>query len=132
MSNPPTSPPASLAREIVEQIDELLRDAETQQQPLEIEPYRARLFELFVSAEGAGYLSEESAHDLSADGLCRMLAERWGLRDATQASFDQQTRLPPGQVAKMRMLWSLMRMWMEWTYAWSRWEEFHRSTSSSD
>ena len=26
----------------------------------------------------------------------------------------------------MRLLWSVMRMWMEWTYAWQRWAEFHQ------
>jgi len=25
----------------------------------------------------------------------------------------------------MRMLWSFLRMWMEWAYAWERWSEFH-------
>jgi len=24
-----------------------------------------------------------------------------------------------------------MRMWMEWTYAWNRWTEFHREAKSS-
>jgi hypothetical protein len=41
----------------------------------------------------------------------------------------QQTRMPADQLAKMRLLWSVMRMWMEWDYAWERWDEFHKSAS---
>ena len=33
------------------------------------------------------------------------------------------------QLAKVRLLWSFMRMWMEWTYAWKRWDEFHTQSS---
>ena len=33
------------------------------------------------------------------------------------------------QLAKMRLLWSVMRMWMEWDYAWERWDEFHKGAS---
>ena len=33
----------------------------------------------------------------------------------------------PAHLQKMRSLWSIMRMWMEWTYAWQRWPEFHRA-----
>ena len=32
-----------------------------------------------------------------------------------------------GESRTERLLWSVMRMWMEWDYAWERWEEFHRS-----
>ena len=35
------------------------------------------------------------------------------------------TALPPAQLSKLRVLWAFMRMWMEWTYAWQRWNEFH-------
>jgi hypothetical protein len=34
--------------------------------------------------------------------------------------------IAPVHMNRMRSLWSMMRMWMEWTYAWDRWEEFHR------
>ena len=115
----------SLAREIIEQLDELLRDAEVHSKPLEVDPMRSRLFELFVSAEGAGYLNESSSHDLSADGLCHTLSERWGLRASAQSSVAQDQKLNPQDLNKMRLLWSLMRMWMEWDYAWTRWTEFH-------
>jgi len=116
---------AALAERIVDRIEEILREAEETTRPLEVDPSRKRLFELFVTVEGAGYLEEGSSWDLTADGLCRILAERWGLRDATAAWLQQQSRLPQQQLAKMRLLWSLMRMWMEWTYAWQRWPEFH-------
>ena len=71
---------------------------------------------------------ERPENDLTADGLCRTLAERWNLADATRESFSNQTRLPKEHLARMRLLWSVMRMWMEWTYAWQRWPEFHRGS----
>ncbi|MEX1231182.1 MAG: hypothetical protein WEB58_13130 [Planctomycetaceae bacterium] len=115
----------SLVTSIIDRIDVLLLQAEAQTRPLEIEPYRSRLFELFVLADGAGYLRENSETNLTADALCRLLAQRWGLAEAAQQATETQTRIPQEQLSKMRLLWSLMRMWMEWTYAWQRWPEFH-------
>ena len=120
-----------LASGIVARVEELALDAEAQSKPLEVDPYRSRLFELFVTAHGAGYLSENAPVDLSADGLCRMLGARWGLADATRSSFEQQRKLSPEHLAKMRLLWSIMRMWMEWAYAWDRWPEFHSEEGSA-
>jgi hypothetical protein len=134
---------ASLGGEIIIRIEEIVRDSERHTRPLEMEPYRGQLFELFVTAEGAGFLDEGAETDLSADGLCRRLAERLGLRDAAldaraaahpsgaaAASVERQIRLPERHLAKMRQLWSVMRMWMEWTYAWQRWPEFHRDETN--
>jgi hypothetical protein len=115
----------SLVTSIIDRIGVLLLQAEAQTRPLEIEPYRSRLFELFVLADGAGYLRENSETNLTADALCRLLAQRWGLAEAAQQATETQTRIPQEQLSKMRLLWSLMRMWMEWTYAWQRWPEFH-------
>jgi hypothetical protein len=115
----------SLGGTILDRIEGLVLEAESKRKPLEIDPYRRQLFELFVTAEAAGYTEEDSEVDLSADGVCRELGLRWGLGDATRESFAQQTKLAPEHLAKMRMLWSVMRMWMEWTYAWQRWAEFH-------
>lgn len=115
----------TLFHQIVERVDEILRVAEQSQKPLEVDPSRGQLFELFVVAEAAGLVSDESPQDLTADGLCRALSERWGLKDAAEESFRQQTRLAGDQLTRMRSLWSIMRMWMEWTYAWRRWPEFH-------
>jgi hypothetical protein len=42
-----------------------------------------------------------------------------------------QTRLPADQLERMRLLWSVMRMWIEWSYAWRRWNEFHSPPSES-
>lgn len=123
--NAPASPRQALAEDIVRRVDSLIREAETETKPLEIEPYRSRLFELFVTAEGAGMVEEGDEPDLSADGLCRTLAERWGLAEAMRQSQEEQQKLPAGHLARMRLLWSMMRMWMEWTYAWKRWPEFH-------
>ena len=135
-----TSLEPSLARSIIEQIELVLRQAEAAGRPLEMEPFRGSLFELFVMADGGDLLAESDkptdqqpskpSLDLSADALCRILAERWNLADATRESFTSQTRLPPEHLAKMRLLWSLMRMWMEWTYAWQRWPEFHQQAKS--
>ena len=116
----------ALATRLVDRLDFLVREAEAEARPLELDPYRGQLFELFVLAEGAGYVREGGELDLTADALCRMLAERWGLADATRMSQRGQSKLPAENVSQMRLLWSLMRMWMEWTYAWQRWPEFHR------
>ncbi|HVJ88118.1 MAG TPA: hypothetical protein VM452_20810 [Caulifigura sp.] len=113
----------SLAVQITAQVEELILESERTQKPLEVDPYRSRLFELFVTAHGAGLVAEGA---LTADGLCQTLATRWGLRTAAQSSVRDNARLPPEHMARMRSLWSMMRMWMEWTYAWQRWDEFHR------
>lgn len=110
---------------IVDQIDAILLAAEEKTEPIEIDPYRDQLFELFVTAEAAEGMDEDSEVDMNADFLCHQLSLRWGLTDATRQSVEAQTKLPPEQLAKMRLLWSLMRMWMEWSYAWERWAEFH-------
>lgn len=119
-----------LEQQILNQIDALITEAETHHRPLEIDPARSRLFELFVTSEGAGCLKEGSVPDLSAEGICAALSERWGLKEAAQGAVRDQSQIPPGQLARMRSLWSVMRMWMEWTYAWHRWPEFHGEPAS--
>jgi hypothetical protein len=114
-----------LAHDILNRVENVIRAAEQAVRPVEVDPYRGQLFELFVMADAAGYTQPESPVDLSSDGVCHALAERWGLADAARDSFTSQTKLPPDQLARMRSLWSVMRMWMEWEYAWSRWAEFH-------
>ena len=47
------------------------------------------------------------------------------LADVAQASVSRQEKLPTESLGRMRMLWSFLRMWMEWGYAWERWPEFH-------
>lgn len=117
---------ANLATRILDRIEELILLAERETKPLELDPLRSELFELFVTANGAGYTSENSDPDLSADGLCRTLGLRWGLATAAKSAMESSGRLPAEQLSKMRLLWSVMRMWMEWSYAWDRWSEFHR------
>jgi hypothetical protein len=116
----------ALAKQILDRIDAIVHHAEHEARPLELDPYRGQLFELFVLAEGAGYLHEDAEPDLTADGLCRALAMRWGLANATRGAEPAPGKLPVEHVSQMRLLWSLMRMWMEWTYAWQRWPEFHQ------
>jgi hypothetical protein len=116
---------STLADRIIDRLEELIIEAERLTKPLELDPYRGQLFELFVTAEGAGYLRSGHEPDLSADGLCRLLGARWGLASAAKEAMTQQTRMPQEHLSKMRLLWSVMRMWMEWDYAWQRWPEFH-------
>jgi hypothetical protein len=115
----------TLADDIIRQVDELIQQALRDNQPLEVDPARSRLFELFVTADGAGYLKEDSRPDLTADAFCKVLAARWGLDAAAQQSVQQTGAIPKEHLAQMRLLWSFLRMWMEWTYAWERWREFH-------
>jgi hypothetical protein len=123
----PVRETANLATRILDRIEELILAAERETKPLELDPARGELFELFVTANGAGYTSENSDPDLSADGLCRMLGSRWGLASAAKSAIESTGRMSSDQLSKMRLLWSVMRMWMEWTYAWDRWAEFHQN-----
>jgi len=116
---------SGLAGDIVDRIESLLLDAEETTRPLELDPYRGKLFELFVTAHAAGLLDAEGDVDLSADGISGQLAARWQLADVAQASVDNQQKLSTESLGRMRMLWSFLRMWMEWGYAWERWSEFH-------
>ena len=132
----------SVAREILNGIETLIGEAQSETKPLEVDPYRSRLFEMYVTADGAGLVGDERKSsltdesdpddetDMSADGLCRSLARRWGLDMAARDSAASQTKMPPEHVEKMRSLWSVMRMWMEWNYAWCRWEEFHSAENA--
>ena len=116
----------NLASRILDRLEELVLTAERETKPLELDPLRSELFELFVTANGAGYTNEDSEPNLTADGLCRTLGLRWGLANAAKSALESTGRMSPDQMSKMRLLWSLMRMWMEWSYAWDRWNEFHQ------
>ncbi|MCA9036472.1 MAG: hypothetical protein KDA91_15160 [Planctomycetaceae bacterium] len=130
----------TVARDIVRGIEKLILEAEGATRPLEVDPYRSRLFEFFVTADGAGLIPDEQSvpvgqsvetseneSDLNSDNLCRMLAQRWGLDLAAREAAASQTRMQAEQLERMRILWSAVRMWMEWSYAWKRWNEFHES-----
>lgn len=116
---------SDFAERVVGQVEEVVLAAEEATRPLEVEPYRGRLFAVFVLAYRAGGMQPDAAFDLSADALCRELGARWGLADAARDSGAEAAGLNPQHVHKMRLLWSTMRLWMEWTYAWDRWAEFH-------
>ena len=126
----------AVAGDVLNGIEMLLMEARETKSPLEIDPYRSRLFELFVTADGSQLVRDDrdfsllkntdNQPDLSADGICRSLARRWGLDMAARESTASQSRMAPGQLEQMRLLWSVMRMWMEWSYAWQRWQEFHQ------
>jgi len=130
----------TVARAILAGIEELIIEAQAKTRPLEVDPFRTRLFEYFVTADQSGLIPDEreigafqNADDdeeadllnLSADSLCRQLARRWGLDMAAREAQALQTRLAGDQLERMRLLWSVMRMWMEWSYAWHRGSECH-------
>lgn len=119
------SPGATLAQDLIDQIEEVLQNATKQGQPIELDPHRARLFELFVMADATGFIEEGSDPDLSCDGVARDLAARWNLARNLGGGLSQPSSLPPDQLSRLRLLWSFMRLWMEWSYAWKRWDEFH-------
>lgn len=122
-----STPAAALAGDLIDRVEQTLVAAEQSGQPAEMEPCRGRLFELFVMADAAGFLADEADHDLTCDAIGRELAARWELARAVgPGGLSQPGSLPPQQFARLRLLWSFMRMWMEWTYAWQRWDEFHR------
>jgi hypothetical protein len=132
----------TVAEQILNGVEALIDEAKAATKPLEVDPYRSRLFELFVTADGANLTGDERTdplreddsvdeRDLSADGICRSLARRWGLDMAARDSVAQQSKLGGEQLEQMRLLWSVMRMWMEWNYAWCRWVEFHSGGEAS-
>jgi len=130
MTQTGTSPGVDLADNIIDRVENLILEAERETRPLEVEPFHGRLFELFVLSDAAGAIDDDADSQLTAEKICRELAQRWGLAEATRSSLDQQTQIPPRHLARMRMLWSVMRMWIEWTYAWQRWDEFHKDHES--
>jgi len=128
---PFASEPARLfAQDLIERIEDLILRAETEGVPLEVDPQRPELFQMFAEAEAAGFLAEDSPIDVSCDAIARELAGRWKLRDLGKA-ISQPNQLPPSQLKRLRVLWSFMRLWMEWSYAWQRWHEFHPAHSGS-
>ena len=128
---------------IVDVIETLITESQRETRPLEVDPGRSGLFECFVQAEQQGLIpdeaesaaagdNEETEHLLSPDLLCRQLARRWGLDMAAREAQAMQTKLPADQLERMRLLWSVMRMWMEWKYAWQRWPEYHRDAAAAE
>ncbi len=116
---------------MVDRIDELLQSAIGSGEPIELDPHRSRLFELFVMSEATGFLEEGAEVDLSCDGIARALSDRWDLAHGLGGSLSPGAAMPPDQLKRLKLLWSFMRMWMEWTYAWQRWDEFHNLSSPS-
>lgn len=117
------------AQRILGEIDRLIQLAESQTRPLEVDPYHRELFQLFKLAYEAGLTSGEATPDLSADGICQQLAAMWGLTSAAQTWLTQAAQLPKSQLTRMRSLWSVMRMWMEWDFALSN---IHRDLSAEN
>ena len=111
---------------ITDQLARVLDEAIKTDQPIEVDPARGQIFELFVAAEAAGLVDEDSVQPLSSGELTRRLGLRWNLGQAMQQAEGDQSKLPPQELDRVRRLWSLLRMWLEWSYAWRRWDEFHQ------
>ncbi|MEZ6046059.1 MAG: hypothetical protein R3C11_10860 [Planctomycetaceae bacterium] len=120
----------ALVTTILDELEKLTQEAQAENVPLELDPQRSQLFELFARAEAAGLVDEEEG-PLSADEVCRQLADRAGLTEVARQATGQQAKLPPEHLVKMRVLWSLMRLWMEWIYAWKRWPDFHSTENEA-
>ena len=120
--------PAQIIRQTLDRIEDILQEASQAARPLEIDPSREQLFRLFADAAQRGLIADDFEPNLTSDSICAALSTRWGLKDTVQDSVNKQQRLTGDQLAQMRALWSVMRMWMEWTYAWGRWAEFHPQT----
>lgn len=123
--SPTSSPLQAAAEAILDDLAVLILDAEQATKPLELPPFRPQLFEIFARAVATGLVVEDADPDLTSDGVLKALADRFGLASATRESVAQQAKLSPEHLNKLRLLWSLLRMWMEWTYAWQRWPEYH-------
>lgn len=124
-SSDSAAPTGITVRKILDRVEDIMLEAAQATRPLELEPSRRQLFELFVESHRAGLVCDDLEPNVTADGLCAALSTRWGLKDTVQDAMKSQAKLSGDQLAQMRSLWSVMRMWMEWTYAWDRWVEFH-------
>ncbi len=114
-----------LIEDLINRVETVIFEAEKKHRAIETEPHRGNLFEVFVMTEGAGLLGENEPN-LDADKLVAVLAERWGLKQqAVDVMANRAADLGKDNLSKMRLLLAVIRMWMEWTYAWSRWQEFH-------
>jgi hypothetical protein len=119
------SPGARIFKDITSGIAELLATAERDGGPLELDPYRSKLFDLFVMADATGFLVEGAEFDLTCDGVARELAVRWDLARRLASEGDQAKTPDPEQLKRLKLLRSFIGLWHEWTYAWQRWSEFH-------
>lgn len=122
----------TLIRTVIDRLQLIIEQAEAETKPLEMEPFRSQLFELFVMADGAAMLDDKLEPNLTSDSIAKILAERWQLRSAAVESMQQDSPLAQESLSRMRLLWSFLRMWMEWTYAWQRWCEFHEGDATAE
>lgn len=124
----PMSPQADkLAGLITVQLSKVIEAAIEAKAPIEIDPSRGQIFELFVTADAAGLIDEAGqTQPLSSGELTRRLGRLWNLGDAIEEVDGDQSKLTPSDLERLRRLWSLLRMWLEWSYAWNRWDEFHQ------
>ena len=124
-SPPPDASAERLADLITQQLATLIEAAIEANHPIEVDPLRGQIFELFVAAEAAGLVDEDEGQPLASGELTRRLGVRWNLGDAMESVEGDQSKLSPRDLDRVRRLWSLLRMWLEWSYAWKRWPEFH-------
>lgn len=123
---------SALIQTVIDRLQLIIEQAEAETKPLEMDPFRSQLFELFVMADGAAMLDDKLEPNLTSDSIAKILAERWQLRSAAVESMQQASPLAQESLSRMRLLWAFLRMWMEWTYAWQRWSEFHQGDATAD
>ena len=114
----------NLVQELVNRIEGIITAAEAKTRPLEVEPYRGNLFAVFVEADQAGLLTEKTPN-MTSEAITKILAGRWKLKEVVELAGQQKGAVSDDNLRKMQLLWSVLRLWMEWSYAWSRWAEFH-------
>jgi hypothetical protein len=57
--NKKSNPARFIAREILNGLETLIQEAQANTRPLEVDPYRSRMFEFFVTADGAGLIKDD-------------------------------------------------------------------------
>ncbi|MEM9700861.1 MAG: hypothetical protein AAF907_00285 [Planctomycetota bacterium] len=128
----PSADDPHFAEEALAQVEAVLTECEKKTRPPEVVPYRDQLFALFAAAYEANLTSDpdergpdEATTDLSAEGLCKTLGEKWGLAAAAQANPADGPALDAKHLGKFRLLISLMHLWSNWDLAWRRWPDYH-------
>ncbi len=122
---------SSLITHLVDRAETVIKAAEAANYPLEMDPYRAQLFDIFALAEASGLLIEMGPH-LQADALAERLSERWNLKAIGEAGLKLSATSNDPVMRRVQLLWSACRLWMAWTYAWERWDFYHSDAPAAD
>lgn len=122
---------AALISHLVDRAETVIKAAEAANYPLEMDPFRAQLFDIFALAEASGLLIEMEPH-LQADALAEKLSERWNLKAIGEAGLKLSATSNDPVMRRVQLLWSACRLWMAWTYAWERWDFYHSDAPADE